>query len=84
MFGTSKIQRLEDNIKVLHKEIRKLQKQFLNLSNNYNEYAKLMSDEISRKDDEYKDLQKKYIALLHNCVLRDKKSGRYIKNINYD
>lgn len=84
MFGTSKIQRMEDNIKVLHKEIRKLQKQFLNLSNNYNEYAKLMSDEISRKDDEYKDLQKKYITLLHNCVLRDKKSGRYIKNINYD
>ena len=84
MFGVGKIQRMEDNIKVLHKEIRKLQKQFLNLSNNYNEYAKLMSDEISRKDDEYKDLQKKYITLLHNCVLRDKKSGRYIKNINYN
>ena len=30
MFGISKIQRLEDNIKVLHKEIRSLQKQFLN------------------------------------------------------
>lgn len=84
MFGVGKIQRMEDNIKVLHKEIRKLQKQFLNLSNNYNEYAKLMSDEISRKDAEYKDLQKKYITLLHNCVLRDKKSGRYIKNINYN
>ena len=84
MFGVGKIQRMEDNIKVLHKEIRKLQKQFLNLSNNYNEYAKLMSDEISRKDDEYKDLQKKYITLLHNCVLRDKKSGKYIKNINYN
>jgi hypothetical protein len=38
-----------------------------------------MSDEISRKDDEYKELQKKYITLLHNSVLRDKKSGRYIK-----
>ena len=37
MFGISKIQRLEDDIKVLHKEIRKLQKQFLNLTNNYNE-----------------------------------------------
>ena len=84
MFGISKIQRLEDNIKVLHKEIRKLQKQFLNLTNNYNEYAKLMSDELSRKDAEYKDLQKKYITVLHNSVLRDKKSGRYIKNINYD
>ena len=84
MFGISKIQRLEDNIKVLHKEIRKLQKQFLNLTNNYNEYAKLMSDELSRKDAEYKDLQKKYITVLHNSVLRDKKSGRYVKNINYD
>ena len=84
MFGISKIQRLEDNIKVLHKEIRKLQNQFLNLTNNYNEYAKLMSDELSRKDAEYKDLQKKYIIVLHNSVLRDKKSGRYIKNINYD
>ena len=84
MFGISKIQRLEDNIKVLHKEIKKLQKQFLNLTNNYNEYAKLMSDELSRKDAEYKDLQKKYITVLHNSVLRDKKSGRYIKNINYD
>ena len=84
MFGISKIQRLEDNIKVLHKEIRKLQKQFLNLTNNYNEYAKLMSDELSRKDSEYKDLQKKYITALHNSVLRDKKSGRYIKNINHD
>ena len=81
MFGISKIQRLEDDIKVLHKEIRKLQKQFLNLTNNYNEYAKLMSDELSRKDAEYKDLQKKYITVLHNSVLRDKKSGRYIKNI---
>lgn len=79
MFGVCKIQRMEDNIKVLHKEIRKLQKQFLNLANNYNEYAKRMGDEISRKDDEYKELQKKYITLLHNCVLRDKKSGRYIK-----
>mgnify|MGYP003400556931 FL=1 len=84
MFGISKIQRLEDNIKVLHKEIRKLQKQFLNLTNNYNEYAKLMSDELSRKDAEYKDLQKKYITVLHNSVLRDKKTGRYIKNINHD
>ena len=84
MFGISKIQRLEDNIKVLHKEIRKLQNQFLNLTNNYNEYAKLMSDELSRKDAEYKDLQKKYITVLHNSVLRDKKSGRYIKNINHD
>ena len=84
MFGISKIQRLEDNIKVLYKEIRKLQNQFLNLTNNYNEYAKLMSDELSRKDAEYKDLQKKYITVLHNSVLRDKKSGRYIKNINHD
>ena len=30
MFGVCKIQRMEDNIKVLHKEIRSLQKQFLN------------------------------------------------------
>lgn len=84
MFGVCKIQRMEDNVKVLHKEIRSLQKQFLNLANNYNEYAKRMGDELSRKDAEYSELQKKYITLLHNCVLRDKKSGRYIKNINHD
>ena len=84
MFGVGKIQRMEDNIKVLHKEIRKLQKQFLNLSNNYNEYAKLMNDELSRKDAEYNELQKKYLNVLHNSVQRDKKSGRYIKNMNYD
>ena len=82
MFGVCKIQRMEDNIKVLHKEIRSLQKQFLNLANNYNEYAKRMGDELSRKDAEYKELQIKYITLLHNSVQRDKKYGRYIKNIN--
>lgn len=81
MFGTSKIQRLEDNIKVLHKDIRKLQKQFLNLTNNYNEYARMMALELSRKDEEYKELKKKYITVLHNSVLRDKKTGRYLKNI---
>jgi predicted RNase H-like nuclease (RuvC/YqgF family) len=81
MFGISKIQRLDDNIKVLYKEIRKLQKQFLNLTNNYNEYARIMSTELSRKDAEYKELQKKYITVLHNSVLRDKKTGRYLKNI---
>ena len=84
MFGTSEIQRMENNIKVLHKEIRSLQKQFLNLSNNYNEYAKRMGDELSRKDAEYNELQKKYLNVLHNSVQRDKKSGRYIKNINND
>ena len=84
MFGVCKIQRIEDNIKVLHKEIRSLQKQFLNLANNYNEYAKRMGDELSRKDAEYNELQKKYLNVLHNGVQRDKKSGRYIKNINYD
>ena len=84
MFGTSKTQRIEDNIKVLHKEIRSLQKQFLNLANNYNEYAKRMGDELSRKDAEYNELQKKYLNVLHNSVQRDKKSGRYIKNMNDD
>ena len=84
MFGICKIQRMEDNIKVLHKEIRSLQKQFLNLANNYNEYAKRMGDEPSRKDAEYNELQKKYLNVLHNSVQRDKKSGRYIKNINND
>ena len=84
MFGVCKIQRMEYNIKVLHKEIRSLQKQFLNLANNYNEYAKRMGDELSRKDAEYNELQKKYLNVLHNGVQRDKKSGRYIKNINYD
>ena len=84
MFGVCKIQRMENNIKVLHKEIRSLQKQFLNLANNYNEYAKRMGDELTRKDKEYNELQKKYLNVLHNSVQRDKKSGRYIKNMNYD
>jgi uncharacterized protein YeaO (DUF488 family) len=84
MFGTSKTQRMEDNIKVLHKEIRSLQKQFLNLTNNYNEYAKRMGEELSRKDAEYNELQKKYLNVLRNSVQRDKKSGRYIKNMNND
>ena len=84
MFGVCKIQRIEDNIKVLHKEIRSLQKQFLNLANNYNEYAKRMGDELSRKDAEYNELQKKYLNVLRNSVQRDKKSGRYIKNMNYN
>ena len=84
MFGARKIQRMENNIKVLHKEIRSLQKQFLNLANNYNEYAKRMGDELSRKDAEYNELQNKYLNVLHNSVQRDKKSGRYIKNMNND
>ena len=84
MFGVCKIHRMEDNIKVLHKEIRSLQKQFLNLANNYNECAKLMGDELSRKDAEYNELQKKYLNVLHNSVQRDKKTGKYIKNINND
>ena len=54
------------------------------LANNYNEYAKRMGDELSRKDAEYNELQKKYLNVLHNSVQRDKKSGRYIKNMNYD
>ena len=70
MFGERKIHRMEDNIKVLHKEIRSLQKQFLNLANNYNEYAKRMGDELSRKDAEYNELQKKYWNVLHNSVQR--------------
>ena len=68
MFGVCKIQRMEDNIKVLHKEIRSLQKQFLNLANNYNEYAERMGDELSRKDAEYNELQKKYLNVLQSSV----------------
>ena len=91
MFGKNKIKRLEETIGeyeeftgTLKSENDRLRKQNLKLTDNYNEYAKLMSDELSRKDAEYKDLQKKYITVLHNSVLRDKKSGRYIKNINHD
>ena len=43
-----------------------------------------MGDELSRKDAEYNKLQKKYLNVLHNSVQRDKKSGRYIKNMNDD
>ena len=91
MFGKNKIKRLEESIREygeisyrLKSENDRLRKQNIKLTDNYNNYAKFMSDELSRKDSEYKDLQKKYITVLHNSVLRDKKSGRYIKNINYD
>jgi len=91
MFGKNKIKRLEESIREygeisyrLKSENDRIREQNLKLTYNYNNYAKFMSDEISRKDAEYKDLQKKYITVLHNSVLRDKKSGRYIKNINYD
>lgn len=91
MFRNNKTKRLEETIgeyeeyvNTLKSENDVLRKQNLKLTDNYNNYAKLMSDELSRKDSEYKELQKKYITLLHNCVLRDKKSGKYIKNINYD
>ena len=88
MFGKNKIKRLEESIREygelsyrLKSENDRLREQNLKLTYNYNNYAKYMSDELSRKDSEYNDLQKKYITLLHNSVLRDKKSGRYIKNI---
>ena len=91
MFKNNKIKRLEESIREygeisyrLKSENDRIREQNLKLTDNYNNYAKLMSDELSRKDAEYKDLQKKYITVLHNSVLRDKKSGRYIKNINYD
>ena len=91
MFGKNKIKRLEESIREygeisyrLKSENDRLREQNLKLTYNYNNYAKFMSDELSRKDAEYKDLQKKYITVLHNSVLRDKKSGRYIKNINHD
>ena len=91
MFKNNKIKRLEETIREygelsyrLKSENDMIREQNLKLTDNYNNYAKLMSDELSRKDAEYKDLQKKYITVLHNSVLRDKKSGRYIKNINYD
>ena len=91
MFKNNKRKRLEESIREygeisyrLKSENDRIREQNLKLTDNYNNYAKLMSDELSRKDAEYKDLQKKYITVLHNSVLRDKKSGRYIKNINYD
>ena len=91
MFKNNKIKRLEETIREygeisyrLKSENDRIREQNLKLTYNYNNYAKFMSDELSRKDAEYKDLQKKYITVLHNSVLRDKKSGRYIKNINHD
>ena len=48
-----------NKIKILESENKELKKQFLTLTDNYNEYARRMSEESRIRDIEYNNLQKK-------------------------
>ena len=72
MFNRNKVSLLEKENKELRNKVSKLE-------SDYNEYAKTMGNKLSKKDREYKSLQKKYLTLLNNSVQRDKKTGKYIK-----
>ena len=77
MFNRNKVSKLE-------KENQELINQISKLESNYNEYAKRMGNKIAKKDREYHSLQKKYLTVLDNSVQRDKKTGKYIKNVRHD
>ena len=68
-----------NKISILEKEREELKNKVSKLESDYNEYAKTMGNKLSKKDREYKSLQKKYLTLLNNSVQRDKKTGKYIK-----
>ena len=72
MFNRNKVSLLEKENKELRNKVSKLECA-------YNEYAEIMGNKLSKKDREYKSLQKKYLTLLNNSVQRDKKTGKYIK-----
>lgn len=68
-----------NKVSLLEKEREELKNKVSKLESDYNEYAKTMGNKLSKKDREYKSLQKKYLTLLNNSVQRDKKTGKYIK-----
>lgn len=71
-----------NKISILEKEKEELKNKVSKLESAYNEYAKIMGNKLSKKDREYKSLQKKYLTLLSNSVQRDKKTGKYIKKVD--
>ena len=71
-----------NKISILEKEKEELKNKVFKLESAYNEYAKIMGNKLSKKDREYKSLQKKYLSLLSNSVQRDKKTGKYIKKVD--
>ena len=68
-----------NKVSLLEKENEELRNKVSKLEGAYNEYAEIMGNKLSKKDREYKYLQKKYLTLLNNSVQRDKKTGKYIK-----
>ena len=68
-----------NKVSLLEKENEELRNKVSKLEGAYNEYAKIMGNKLSKKDREYKYLQKKYLTLINNSVQRDKKTGRYMK-----
>ena len=77
MFNKKKIKRLE-------KDNEELRKMFLNLTDNYNNYANMMSKQMDSMNDDYNILQKKYLTVLSNSLQRDAMTGRYVKIKGYD
>ena len=77
MFNKKKIAKLE-------KENKELRKQFLTLTDNYNNYANVMSKQMDDMNDDYNELQKKYLTVISNSLQRDAKTGRYVKIKAYD
>ena len=67
-----------NKVSLLEKENEELRNKVSKLESDYNEYAKTMGNKLSKKDREYKSLQKKYLTLLNNSVQRDKKTGKYV------
>ena len=68
-----------NKVSLLEKENEELKNKVSKLESDYNESAEIMGNKLSKKDREYKSLQKKYLTLLNNSVQRDKKTGKYIK-----
>jgi len=77
MFNKKKIAKLE-------KENKELRKQFLTLTDNYNNYANVMSKQMDDMNNDYNELQKKYLTVISNSLQRDAKTGRYVKIKSYD
>ena len=54
-----------NKISLLEKEREELKNKVSKLESDYNEYAKTMGNKLSKKDREYKSLQKKYLTLVN-------------------
>lgn len=71
-----------NKIKILESENKELKKQFLTLTDNYNEYARRMSEESRIRDIEYNNLQKKLLNILSkNKKLEEIKMENHINEL---